>query len=111
MVQLVGRGGDEATLLSVSAQLETETGRSSAGRRWSRERAGRAAELGTAVAHEAGAGLREAFGRAVEVSSKSTPTDLVSEADVATERLIRGRLEAARPEDAIMGRRATTIPA
>ena len=25
-VQLVGRGGDEATLLSLSAQLETDTG-------------------------------------------------------------------------------------
>jgi myo-inositol-1(or 4)-monophosphatase len=60
-------------------------------------------ELATAVAHEAGAGLREAFGRSVEISAKSTPTDLVSEADVATERLIRERLAAARPDDAIMG--------
>jgi myo-inositol-1(or 4)-monophosphatase len=59
--------------------------------------------LATGVAHEAGAGLRDAFGRAVEISSKSTPTDLVSEADVSTEGLIRARLEAARPEDAIMG--------
>jgi myo-inositol-1(or 4)-monophosphatase len=59
--------------------------------------------LATSVAHEAGAGLRDAFGRAVEISAKSTPTDLVSEADVSTERLIRARLEEARPEDAIMG--------
>jgi myo-inositol-1(or 4)-monophosphatase len=60
-------------------------------------------ELATDVAHEAGARLREAFGRSVEISAKSTPTDLVSEADVATERLIRARLEAARPDDAILG--------
>jgi myo-inositol-1(or 4)-monophosphatase len=60
-------------------------------------------ELATAVAHEAGAGLREAFGRSLAISAKSTPTDLVSEADVATERLIRERLAAARPDDAIMG--------
>ena len=50
--------------------------------------------LATGIAHEAGAGLRAAFGRAVAISAKSTPTDLVSETDVATERLIRTRLEA-----------------
>jgi myo-inositol-1(or 4)-monophosphatase len=62
-------------------------------------------ELAVDVAHEAGARLREAFGRLEElaISAKSTPTDLVSEADVATERLIRARLEAARPDDAILG--------
>jgi myo-inositol-1(or 4)-monophosphatase len=57
-------------------------------------------EPAAAVAHEA-----EAFGRLgdLAISAKSTPTDLVSEADVATERLIRARLEAARPDDAILG--------
>jgi myo-inositol-1(or 4)-monophosphatase len=59
--------------------------------------------LATDVAHEAGAGLLDAFGRALEISAKSTPTDLVSEADVGTERLIRARLDAARPDDAIRG--------
>jgi myo-inositol-1(or 4)-monophosphatase len=63
--------------------------------------------LATEIAHEAGAGLRDAFARigdgSLQISSKSTPTDLVSEADVATERLIRARLESARPDDAIMG--------
>ncbi len=39
----------------------------------------------------------------VRVSSKSTPTDLVSEVDVATEELIRSRLADARPDDAVMG--------
>jgi myo-inositol-1(or 4)-monophosphatase len=64
-------------------------------------------ELATEVAHEAGAGLRDAFGRIADgglaISAKSTPTDLVSEADVSTERLIRARIEAARPDDAILG--------
>jgi myo-inositol-1(or 4)-monophosphatase len=61
--------------------------------------------LATGVAREAGAELRTAFGRLgeLEISAKSTPTDLVSEADVTTERLIRARLEAARPDDAILG--------
>jgi myo-inositol-1(or 4)-monophosphatase len=59
--------------------------------------------LATELAHEAGAGLSDAFGRALAISAKSTPTDLVSEADLATERLIRARLEAARPDDAILG--------
>src|SRR6185503_5982176 len=58
--------------------------------------------LATDVAHEAGAGLREAFSRlgdgGLAIHAKSTPTDLVSEADVATERRIRARLEAARPD-------------
>ena len=67
-------------------------------------------ELATAIAHEAGAGLRDVFGRALEISFKSTPTDLVSEADFATERLIRARLEAARPDDAIMGEEGDDRP-
>jgi len=66
--------------------------------------------LATDVAHEAGAGLRDAFGRTLEISAKSTPTDLVSEADVSTERLIRARLQAARPEDAIMGEEGENTP-
>ena len=60
-------------------------------------------ELAVRVAQEAGAGLRQAFGGVLAISSKSTPTDLVSEADVATEKLIRERLDAERPDDAIMG--------
>jgi myo-inositol-1(or 4)-monophosphatase len=66
--------------------------------------------LATDVAHEAGAGLREAFGCTLEISSKSTPTDLVSEADLSTERLIRARLEAARPDDAILGEEGDDRP-
>ena len=66
--------------------------------------------LATDVAHEAGAGLRDAFGRTVAISAKSTPTDLVSEADLATERLIRARLESARPDDAILGEEGDDRP-
>ena len=66
--------------------------------------------LATELAHEAGANLRAAFGRAVAISAKSTPTDLVSETDVATERMIRARLEAARPDDAILGEEGDDRP-
>jgi myo-inositol-1(or 4)-monophosphatase len=61
-------------------------------------------EIGEAVAREAGRQLREAFaGPRVNVTAKSSPTDLVSEADHAAERLIRDRLAAARPDDAFLG--------
>ena len=66
--------------------------------------------LATGIAHEAGAGLRDVFGRALAISAKSTPTDLVSEADVSTERLIRERIAAARPDDAIMGEEGDDHP-
>jgi myo-inositol-1(or 4)-monophosphatase len=60
--------------------------------------------LAEAVAREAGALLRGAFaGPELRISAKSTPTDLVSEADHAAERLIRERLSAARPDDAVLG--------
>jgi len=60
--------------------------------------------LAEAVAREAGALLRTAYeGPELRVSSKSTPTDLVSEADHAAERLIRERLGAARPDDGVLG--------
>jgi myo-inositol-1(or 4)-monophosphatase len=60
--------------------------------------------LAEEIAREAGAQLREAFARGgLAVSAKSSPTDLVSEADEAAEALIRCRLAAARPEDGILG--------
>jgi myo-inositol-1(or 4)-monophosphatase len=46
---------------------------------------------------------RAALGAEREVSSKSTPTDLVSEADLTAERAIRGLLEARRPGDGFLG--------
>ena len=60
--------------------------------------------LAEAVAREAGALLREAFrGPELRISAKSTPTDLVSEADHDAEHLIRERLAAARPDDGVLG--------
>jgi myo-inositol-1(or 4)-monophosphatase len=60
--------------------------------------------IAEAVAREAGALLRDAFaGPELRVSAKSTPTDLVSEADHAAEELIRGRLRTLRPGDGVLG--------
>ena len=61
-------------------------------------------EIAEAVAREAGHQLRAAFaGPGVNVTAKSSPTDLVSEADHAAERLIRERIAAARPDDGVLG--------
>jgi myo-inositol-1(or 4)-monophosphatase len=61
-------------------------------------------EIAEAVAREAGHQLRAAFaGPRVNVTAKSSPTDLVSEADHAAERLIRDRLRVARPGDGFLG--------
>jgi myo-inositol-1(or 4)-monophosphatase len=61
-------------------------------------------EIAEAVAREAGHQLRNAFaGPRVNVTAKSSPTDLVSEADHAAERLIRERLATARPGDGFLG--------
>jgi myo-inositol-1(or 4)-monophosphatase len=61
--------------------------------------------LAESVAREAGAELLAAYASLgdLQVSTKSSSTDLVSDADVATERLIRSRLHGARPGDAILG--------
>ena len=60
--------------------------------------------LSERIAREAGAQLREAFsGVAVDIQTKSSPTDLVSAADVAAEQLIREALLAARPDDGMLG--------
>lgn len=60
--------------------------------------------LAVDLARDAGALLLDRFegGREQALESKSTPTDLVSEADLASERLIRERL-ALRPTDGILG--------
>jgi myo-inositol-1(or 4)-monophosphatase len=62
-------------------------------------------ELAVEAARMAGGLLAERAGRGAEreVSSKSTPTDLVSEADLAAERAIRELLGERRPEDAFLG--------
>lgn len=67
--------------------------------------------LAADTARAAGALLRDAFRDVsrLEISTKSTPTDLVSEADEAAERLIRSRLPAG---DAVLGEEGgETVPA
>jgi myo-inositol-1(or 4)-monophosphatase len=63
------------------------------------------AELAIETARMAGALLLERVrqGAEREVTSKSTPTDLVSEADVASQRAIRELLRERRPADGFLG--------
>lgn len=62
-------------------------------------------DLAVDLARDAGVLLFERFraGGEPALASKSSPTDLVSEADLASERLIRERLAAARPADGFLG--------
>ncbi len=62
-------------------------------------------ELAVEAARMAGGLLleRARHGSEREVASKSTPTDLVSEADLAAERAIRELLAARRPDDGFLG--------
>jgi len=61
--------------------------------------------IATQAAQAAGELLRERFlaGGERATGAKSTPTDLVSEADLAAERAIRAVISAQRPGDAILG--------
>jgi len=61
------------------------------------------ATLACEVAQEAGELLMSYRDRVAVVQTKSSPTDVVTQADNAAERLIRERLLAARPGDAILG--------
>ena len=61
-------------------------------------------ELALAAAHDAGSLLLERFGGpASGVQSKSSTTDMVSDADRAAERLLLERITAARPDDGLVG--------
>ncbi len=62
-------------------------------------------QVAVQVARAAGGLLLERFqsGEQHEVTSKSTPTDLVSEADLAAEQTIREMLAELRPEDGFLG--------
>jgi myo-inositol-1(or 4)-monophosphatase len=62
-------------------------------------------ELAVEAATSAGALLAERARQGAEqqVSSKSTPTDLVSEADLASQRAIRELLSSRRPQDGFVG--------
>jgi myo-inositol-1(or 4)-monophosphatase len=61
------------------------------------------AELACAVALEAGDLLRSRHSQVRVVLTKSSPTDVVTQMDRAAEDLIRRRILAARPGDAILG--------
>lgn len=62
-------------------------------------------DIAVEAALMAGGLLLERVSRGAEqgITSKSTPTDLVSEADFASERAIRELLEARRPQDGFLG--------
>ncbi len=61
------------------------------------------AELASSIARQAAELLLAGRGRVAVVQTKSSPTDVVTEMDRAAEKLIRDRLAAARPADAVLG--------
>jgi myo-inositol-1(or 4)-monophosphatase len=67
--------------------------------------AGELLDLAVEAARASGAMLRERFERGAErtLATKTTPTDLVSEADLASERAIRALLAQRRPDDGFLG--------
>jgi myo-inositol-1(or 4)-monophosphatase len=59
--------------------------------------------IAVAAALEAGDLLASQEGRVAVAATKSSPTDVVTEMDARAEELIRARILAARPDDAILG--------
>ena len=59
--------------------------------------------LAVSVAQEAGGVLADRAGQVEVAATKSSPTDVVTEMDRRSEELIRSRILAARPADAILG--------
>jgi myo-inositol-1(or 4)-monophosphatase len=67
-------------------------------------------ELALAAARDAGALLLDRFGGpASGVESKSSTTDMVSDADRAAERLLLERIAAARPDDGLVGEEGGSV--
>jgi myo-inositol-1(or 4)-monophosphatase len=60
-------------------------------------------DLAVSVAREAGELLASHAGRVEVAATKSSPTDVVTEMDRRSEELIRSRILAARPSDAVLG--------
>jgi myo-inositol-1(or 4)-monophosphatase len=88
------------TGLTAQLHVRTSSGRT-AGMTESLER--ELLDVATAAARAAAIELRERFGRHADgVRAKSTPTDLVSDADLAAEAAIRGILNDRRPGDSIL---------
>ena len=69
-----------------------------------------AATIAEEAARAAGALLLERFGTERALDTKSSPTDLVSEADLLAERSIRDLLARRAPDDAIMGEEGADTP-
>ena len=69
-----------------------------------------AATIAEEAARAAGALLLERFGTERALDTKSSPTDLVSEADLLAERTIRELLARRAPDDAIMGEEGADTP-
>jgi myo-inositol-1(or 4)-monophosphatase len=67
-------------------------------------------DVATEAARTAGELLLRRFGSERVLATKSTPTDLVSEADLAAERAIRAILAARAPQDAVMGEEGEDTP-
>jgi myo-inositol-1(or 4)-monophosphatase len=65
--------------------------------------AGKLCDLAISVARETGEMLASGAGRVEVAATKSSPTDVVTEMDRRAEALIRSRILAARPDDAILG--------
>jgi myo-inositol-1(or 4)-monophosphatase len=64
-------------------------------------------DIAIEAAHAGAEVLVPRFGRELALAAKSTPTDLVSEADLASERAIRAVLAARRPDDGVLGEEGT----
>jgi myo-inositol-1(or 4)-monophosphatase len=54
--------------------------------------------------------VRRATGHGIDVSAKTTATDLVTQVDRQTEQWLRDRIEAARPGDGVLGEEGTGVP-
>ena len=65
--------------------------------------AGKLCDIAVSVARETGEMLASRAGRVEVAATKSSPTDVVTEMDRRAEALIRSRIWAARPDDAILG--------
>jgi myo-inositol-1(or 4)-monophosphatase len=65
--------------------------------------AGKLRDIAVSVARETGEMLASRAGRVEVAATKSSPTDVVTEMDRRAEALIRSRIWAARPDDAILG--------
>ncbi|MEA2201741.1 MAG: monophosphatase [Solirubrobacteraceae bacterium] len=85
--------------------LVSDAGRSASGAGHGASDAGTLLGVAVDAARMAGALLADRVREGVEreVTSKSTPTDLVSEADIASERAIRELLSERRPDDGFLG--------